>query len=591
MLTHDRFQTAARIMRFGIVGVAATLTHALVLWLAVEFGGIRPTFATLLGFFTAFCVSYLGHYHFTFRSSEPHARALPAFAFAAGTGATLNALIFSVMTDVFSAPYWYAFAVTVVMVPPVVYILSRSLAFAPDQPATSQPRDWKPWIIPAAMFAVTGLYTAIFHYQLPYFDHWDIVPLYAAAQSGTLTPGDLFRPHGSHWHASGYLVMLATADMSRMSHWIDPLISVALAGVGFIALANIIRRALNDVDANRYLVLALGIAAFVHFSLDQSANWLWGWQVAVFICTTGVLWTVDLLSRPTLTLSQILVAAAATAVAIYGFATAWTLLPIGFVLICLHPQVSWRMKAVALSVWGALSAALLWHYMLTRTGYAESMLSSRPLAETVFGIVHYMANFMGSAVARISRPVAPWVAAAGMLCLMGVFIALVRRGWSSLLAMRGLFALIAFAIGADFLTALGRWPAFGAEQAFANRYITFANYAWLGLILLALSLSLRWQGRLRWAALAGLCVFVGAKCVNDLSAARNAMLAVRINAAAAELACQYPDIPPETRALISADTQKIDTGLKTLKAYQASLFRPEKMKSCATSSPEPPPEY
>nr|WP_321440049.1 GtrA family protein [uncultured Hyphomonas sp.] len=582
MMTRDRFQTATRIMRFGIVGVAATLTHALVLWLAVEFGGIRPTFATLLGFFTAFCVSYLGHYNFTFRSSEPHSKALPAFAFAAGTGAILNALIFSIMTDVFSAPYWHAFAVTIVMVPPVVYILSRSLAFAPDRSATSRPRDWKPWLIPAVMFAMTGLYTAIFHYQVPYFDHWDIVPLYAAAQSGTLTLADLFRQHGSHWHASGYLVMLATADMSHMSHWIDPLISVAIAGVGFLALSNILRRALDAFDASRYLTLALGIAAFVYFSLDQAANWLWGWQVAVFICTTGVLWTIDLLSRPNLTVPQTLVAAAATAVAIYGFATAWTLLPIGFALICLHPQAGWRMKGMALSIWGALSAALLWHYMLTRTGYAEDMLSSRPLGDAVLGIVHYMANFMGSAFARISRPGAPWIAAIGMLCLIGVLIALVRRGWSSLLAMRGLLAMIAFAIGADFLTALGRWPTFGVEQAFANRYITFANYAWLGLILLAIPLSRRWNDRMRQAALAGLCLFVGAKCINDLSAGRNAMLAMRINAAAAELACQYPDIPPETRALISASTQEIDTGLQTLKSYEVSLFRPEKMKSCAS---------
>ena len=584
MLTRERVHTAARIVRFGIVGVAATLTHALVLWAAVEFGGIRPTFATLLGFFTAFCVSYLGHYHFTFRSREPHARALPAFAFAAGSGAVLNALIFSVMTDVFSAPYWHAFAVTVVMVPPVVYVLSKSLAFAPDQTAVRAPRDWKPWIIPAVTFTLAALYTFLFHYQLPYFDHWDIVPLYAAAQSGTLTVGDLFRPHGSHWHASGYLVMLATADMSRMSHWIDPMISVALAGIGFVALANIIRRMLASFDAGAYLLPALGMAAFVHFSLDQSANFLWGWQVAVFICTAGVLWTVDLLSRPVLTLPQTLVAAAATAVAIYGFATAWTLLPIGFALVLLHPHAAWRRKTVSLLVWGALSVALLWHYMLTRTGYAESLLSGHSLSETLFGTLHYLANFMGSAIARISRTGAPWVAVLGLLALVAALIALARRGWPSLLAMRGVLALIAFAFGAGLLTALGRWPTFGTEQAFANRYITFANYAWLGLILIAFALAARWPKRIRRAALAALVLFASAKCVNDLSAVRNARLAIRINAAAVELACQYPEVSPEIRALISADSQEIDTGLQTLQAYQASLFRPEKTKRCGAAS-------
>ena len=576
----DRYRSGARIARFGLVGVAATLTHALVLWAAVEFAGIRPTFATLLGFFTAFCVSYSGHYHFTFRSTQPHRTALPAFAFAAGTGATLNALIFSMMTDVFTIPYWYAFAVTVVIVPPVVYILSKSLAFAPTARSPAHSDTLKAWIIPAAMYAVAVLYTALFHYQVPYFDHWDIVPLYSAAQAGTLTVEDLFRQHGSHWHASAYLIMLATADMSHMSHWIDPLISVALAGLGFVALTNIIRRALDAFDAGTYLILALGIAAFIHFSLDQAANLLWGWQVAVFICSTGVLWTIDLLSRPGLTLSRTLVAAAATASAIYAFATAWTLLPIGLALICLNPRSSLQIKSMALLLWIVLSTALLWHYVLTRTGYAESMLTSRPLSETVFGLAHYMANFMGSAVARVVRPAASWVAAAGLLCLIAGFLIAARRGWATLLALRGIIALIAFAIGADMLTAMGRWPAFGADQAFANRYITFANYAWLGLILLVLLLSARWKGWLRWAALGGLCIFAGAKSVNDLSAISNAMRAVRINASAEDLACAYPVIPPETRTLISAETQDIEPGLRALKEYQASIFRPEKIERC-----------
>lgn len=568
-------------MRFALVGVAATLTHALVLWALVSLAGLRPSGATLIAFAIAFGVSYLGHYNFTFRSNKPHAVALPAFGFAAGTGAFLNLIIFVLMTDVFRASYWQAFAVTVLAVPPTVYILSKSFAFSPDKPASVGNTSLRVWAVPAAMLAATAVYTMVFHFQAPYFDHWDIVPFYEAAQAGTLRPADLFAQHGSHWHATGYVIMLASAEMTGMAHWVDPLINLVLAAFGFIALANIVSRTTRDFGAAHYLPFALAIAAFIHFSPDQAANWLWGWQVALFASMAGVLWCIDLLSRPGLTFLRTVTAAAAAAIAVYGFATAWVLLPIGLALIAVAPETRAGTKLALALFWAAIFAALFYHFLQTSTGYVRTMTGDyASLPETLLGIIHYVANFLGSAVARISRPGAPWVAALATLCFLGLAAIIMARGWKFLIAARAMLALIAFALGAGLLTALGRWAEFGPDQAFANRYITLSNNAWLGLVILTLCLSARLTGTLKLLVLAGLCVLGAAKMLNNASAINTAMLAQEVNAHAAALACAYPEIPPQTRALMSAPGQDIDAHLAVLKAREASLFRPEAPRQC-----------
>nr|WP_070960815.1 GtrA family protein [Hyphomonas sp. Mor2] len=127
-----------RLFRFGIVGVLATVTHALILWALVEFVQMRPSIATVIGFLVAFNVSYFGHYYFTFRSTEPHRRALPRFAATATAGALLNWLIFVIGTDVLAWHYWIAFGISIVAVPIFVYFVSRRVAFE-RKPPTGAP--------------------------------------------------------------------------------------------------------------------------------------------------------------------------------------------------------------------------------------------------------------------------------------------------------------------------------------------------------------------------------------------------------------------------------------------------------------------
>ncbi len=118
-----------RLFRFGVVGIGATVTHAAILWALVESVSMRPSIATVIGFLVAFNVSYFGHYYFTFRSTEPHRRALPGFAMTAVVGAVLNWLIFVIGTEILTWNYWIAFGISILLVPLFVFFVSRRVAF------------------------------------------------------------------------------------------------------------------------------------------------------------------------------------------------------------------------------------------------------------------------------------------------------------------------------------------------------------------------------------------------------------------------------------------------------------------------------
>ncbi|NWG46172.1 MAG: GtrA family protein [Alphaproteobacteria bacterium] len=124
-------ETLASLVRFGLVGVGATLVHACV-GLGLEKGLGQPALgANLLGFFSGFIVSYLGHYTFSFRSSAAHGTALPRFFAIAMVGLGLNQAIVYGMVNRMGLDYALALAVIVVSVPALTFLLARSFAFGP----------------------------------------------------------------------------------------------------------------------------------------------------------------------------------------------------------------------------------------------------------------------------------------------------------------------------------------------------------------------------------------------------------------------------------------------------------------------------
>jgi hypothetical protein len=434
------------------------------------------------------------------------------------------------------------------------------------------------WGPGAVIFAVTLIFSLIYYYRAPFHDHWDIVPYFAKLQEGTLGFSDLFALHGNHWHASGYLVQLALAALTGMGHWAESLASVLVAGLGFVALARLLDRSLLLFDASRMTPYVFGIAAFFLFSLDQAANWLWGWQVAVFINIAGALWAVERLSAGSPTLLNTAYAAIAAACSIYAFGTGWALIPIGFGLMVIYGALKSRQGVACLALWSLFTALLLWHFSLALTdssaAYAVESTPSLTDPKAIVGLLHYAINFVASPVVRFARDSSVVFFFIGCGLLSWSFWTL--RGVANDTLLKGtapFLALAAYSFGAGLLTAFGRWEVFGVKQAFVSRYISFGTFFWIAVFTLTLIAIARSSHTSRKVAIGIVGLLFVLKIGNIPSVVQKTVgLSNDIKAAAEQLAKNYPETPPEEYAILHQAEQVIDPRVAVLHTHQVSLF-------------------
>lgn len=117
-----------QIMKFGVVGVFATLTHYFSALFVVEVVGLGIYVANLIGYCTAVFVSYFGHTLFTFKAELAGKGFLRFTIFSVLTFVGGQAVLF-ILKDFLHANDRWALAVTVVAIPVVSFFVNKFLVF------------------------------------------------------------------------------------------------------------------------------------------------------------------------------------------------------------------------------------------------------------------------------------------------------------------------------------------------------------------------------------------------------------------------------------------------------------------------------
>ncbi len=121
---------------FVLVGMAAALTHYLVVLGLVAGLDWHPLRANVVAFLIAFGVSYTGHRHLTFQAQGlAHRQALPRYFAVALTSFILNQALFAYLLSAWPQwPYFVSLGVVLVMVAIVTFVSSRLWAFRQGGP-------------------------------------------------------------------------------------------------------------------------------------------------------------------------------------------------------------------------------------------------------------------------------------------------------------------------------------------------------------------------------------------------------------------------------------------------------------------------
>jgi putative flippase GtrA len=85
-----------KLIKFVVIGGAATLLQFLLLGAFVELGGLTPTIASASAYCCAAVFSYLANYYFTFASTSSHSQTLPKFVVTVAVGMTVSTTLFAI---------------------------------------------------------------------------------------------------------------------------------------------------------------------------------------------------------------------------------------------------------------------------------------------------------------------------------------------------------------------------------------------------------------------------------------------------------------------------------------------------------------
>ncbi len=117
------------LMRFGVVGGLATLTHFLVASALFSWTPVGIFAANLAGFLVAVAVSFFGHRNLTFRVTEAGSEAAARFFGVAVAGFLANTAVLAAATYVVGRETLWSLALAVVVAAGFVYLASKLWAF------------------------------------------------------------------------------------------------------------------------------------------------------------------------------------------------------------------------------------------------------------------------------------------------------------------------------------------------------------------------------------------------------------------------------------------------------------------------------
>lgn len=352
-----------------------------------------------------------------------------------------------------------------------------------------------PWILTLIPLGYLVVCVIRYSVDVPYKDQWTLVPLVEKSYQGTLTFQDFVAPHNEHRPLFPKLLMLF---LIRCTGW-NIAYELACNILFAVALLGIIGRQLGftfqSLSLRRPVWLIPAISLII-FSVHQSASWLIGYHVAIFLNILPVTLGFFLLAQPDLRPRHLITSLALGGVATLSFSNGTLYWPIG--LLVLWMNAGGRKKwAPWLWAWGLLGAGIVATYVL---GYQQP--EYHPSLR--FGLEHPVLLFR-YIMSYLASPLLPgnlahaWLGGAVGTVLLAW---LVWRLWliekNPLRILAPYAALALYGLGTAVLTGLGR-AGFKTTQAFSTRYVTFGNLLWITLLIFLALFMAQKPGRRRWA--------------------------------------------------------------------------------------------
>ena len=331
--------------------------------------------------------------------------------------------------------------------------------------------------------------------DVPFWDEWEMVPRIQRLHDGTFTYLDLWAQHNEHRPLFGIAAMLLLVQLTSWNVAAEVAANV-LIGVMIFGIFAVRVSAHWPVRGGAPLWL-LPVLSLLAFSPNQWENWLWGWQVTLFINGLSVCAGLALLSRLEGRWLRLAGASICGIVATYSFAAGLVFWFSGTLSWWLNKEQRNRAQML---VWAVVAAVTIASYF-----YDYHFNPAHPSMRANFASVEafalylvYVAKYAGAGVAPFNPLLAAIAGGAGVVLFAWLALSSHRQAGHPVVGFAILVGFHCVAVG--LMTGLGR-AGFGTDQGLASRYVTISTPLWLAVsVLAAVRLSqLRLAGgRSRW---------------------------------------------------------------------------------------------
>jgi hypothetical protein len=269
--------------------------------------------------------------------------------------------------------------------------------------------------------------------------------------------------------------MLGLAHLSRYNIAYELSFSILLA-LGIFILVFWRARKIFSLAGYPGFPWVAAVLSLLAFSLHQGENWVWGWQIQIFLNVLAVVMGIVVLASPELKWRNFAVAAACGFVATFSYANGLAYWPLAFVALLLAPSASRRRKRTALAIWVGLSAFVFISYFYRFAPVSPSGKPTFYFAIHPLEYIRYILGYLG----------APVITYPGYAYFLGLFSLILfgstawffwRKHRQVMGAALPLLLLGLYSIACAALTGIGR-VGFGMAQATSYRYVTFSNLIW-----------------------------------------------------------------------------------------------------------------
>ena len=122
-------ELAGQILRFGVVGGGATITHMIAAITVHSLFSIEELLANLIGAMCGGVVSYIGHSQFTFGVNREHGFQVPRFVAMFLTALAISSSLTWIVCDLLDGPFVVAQILMVGVVPIATFLIMKLWVF------------------------------------------------------------------------------------------------------------------------------------------------------------------------------------------------------------------------------------------------------------------------------------------------------------------------------------------------------------------------------------------------------------------------------------------------------------------------------